>query len=79
MISGGHYCSGCSLGDNTSGLEFRLTVLFETTQGDVTIETQSDWGYSLGTKEWAGASGYIKGKDPVPLGVNEDETYDPTL
>jgi hypothetical protein len=48
-------------------------------QGDVTIETQSDWGYSLGTKEWGGATGYIKGRDPVPLGVNEDDTYDPKL
>mmetsp|Transcript_14761 Transcript_14761/g.28412 ORF Transcript_14761/g.28412 Transcript_14761/m.28412 type:complete len:203 (-) Transcript_14761:144-752(-) len=47
--------------------------------GDVRIETQSDWGYSLGTKEWKGATGYITGKDPVGLGVNEDSTYNPTL
>ena len=47
--------------------------------GDVSIETQSDWGYSLGTKSWKGATGYIKGKDPVPLGVEADDTYNPTL
>ena len=47
--------------------------------GNCTIETQSDWGYSLGVKEWTGATGYIKGKDPVPLGVEEDASYKPTL
>ena len=35
--------------------------------GDVEIETQSDWGYSLGTTEWAGATGEILGRDPTPL------------
>ena len=25
--------------------------------GDCAIETQSDWGYSLGTTEWKGATG----------------------
>ena len=35
--------------------------------GDVEIETQSEWGYSLGTTEWAGATGEILGRDPTPL------------
>ena len=35
--------------------------------GDVEIETQSDWGYSLGTTEWRGATGEILGRDPTPL------------
>ena len=34
----------------------------------VVIETQSDWGYSLGTAEgWKGATGEIAGKAPEPL------------
>ncbi|OUS45173.1 ferredoxin I [Ostreococcus tauri] len=35
--------------------------------GDVEIETQSDWGYSLGVCEWRGATGEILGRDPTPL------------
>ena len=35
--------------------------------GDVEIETQSDWGYSLGVAEWKGATGEILGRDPTPL------------
>ena len=35
--------------------------------GDVTIETQSDWGYSLGMAEWKGATGVISGKKPESL------------
>jgi len=35
--------------------------------GDVEIETQSDWGYSLGVAEWQGATGEIMGRDPTPL------------
>ncbi|KAK9825764.1 hypothetical protein WJX74_005569 [Apatococcus lobatus] len=35
--------------------------------GDVTIETQSDWGYSLGMAEWKGATGVIAGKKPDSL------------
>jgi len=31
---------------------------------DVRIETQSDYGYSLGTVEWAGATGSIEGGEP---------------
>lgn len=35
-------------------------------QGDCAIETQSDWGYSLGMAEWKGASGKFSAK-PDPL------------
>jgi len=35
--------------------------------GACEIETQSDWGYSLGTTEWKGATGEILGRDPTPL------------
>ena len=28
---------------------------------DVTVETQSDWGYSLGVGDWKGPSGHIGG------------------
>ncbi|KAK9815253.1 hypothetical protein WJX72_000704 [[Myrmecia] bisecta] len=35
--------------------------------GNCAIETQSDWGYSLGTTEWKGATGHILGKDVQPL------------
>lgn len=35
--------------------------------GNVEIETQSDWGYSLGVAEWKGATGEILGRDPTPL------------
>ena len=33
--------------------------------GDVTIETQSDWGMRIG--EWKGASGEIMGREPTKL------------
>lgn len=33
----------------------------------VVIETQSDWGYSLGVAEWKGATGEIGGKKVEPL------------
>lgn len=33
----------------------------------VKIETQSDWGYSLGTSDWKGATGHIGGKEVQPL------------
>ena len=33
----------------------------------VRIETQSDWGYSLGVAEWKGATGHIAGKQVRPL------------
>lgn len=33
----------------------------------VVIETQSDWGYSLGVAEWKGATGRIQGKEVEPL------------
>ena len=36
-------------------------------RGYVEIETQSDWGYSLGVAEWKGATGEITGRDPTPL------------
>ena len=38
-----------------------------TSHEDVEIETQSDWGYSLGVAEWKGATGEILGRDPTPL------------
>lgn len=31
------------------------------------METQSDWGYSLGIQEWQGATGEILGKNVEPL------------
>lgn len=33
----------------------------------VVIETQSDWGYSLGIAEWQGATGQMSGKKVQPL------------
>lgn len=33
----------------------------------VVIETQSDWGYSLGVAEWKGATGEMSGKKVEPL------------
>ena len=33
----------------------------------VVIETQSDWGYSLGVGDWKGATGEISGKKVEPL------------
>eukprot|EP00667_Euglena_gracilis_P016990 EG_transcript_17836 len=35
--------------------------------GDITIETQSDWGMSLGIRDWEGPSGHIEGKAPDKL------------
>jgi hypothetical protein len=34
---------------------------------DCVIETQSDWGYSLGVGEWKGPTGHILGKEVPPL------------
>ncbi len=34
---------------------------------DCKVETQSDWGYSLGTGGWKGATGEIAGKEVQPL------------
>jgi 2Fe-2S type ferredoxin len=34
---------------------------------DCVIETQSDWGYSLGVGEWKGPTGHILGKEIDPL------------
>jgi hypothetical protein len=34
---------------------------------EIRIETQSDWGYSLGVCEWKGATGHIGGKSVEPL------------
>lgn len=34
---------------------------------DCTVETQSDWGYSLGVGEWKGATGHILGREIDPL------------
>ncbi len=34
---------------------------------DCSIETQSDWGYSLGVGEWKGATGHILGREIDPL------------
>ena len=34
---------------------------------DCKIETQSDWGYQLGTGGWKGATGAIGGKKVEPL------------
>ena len=33
---------------------------------DCVIETQSDWGYSLGVGEWKGPTGHILGKEVPP-------------
>ena len=39
--------------------------------GDIKLETQSDWGLSLGREDagggWKGATGEIGGRDPTPL------------
>lgn len=45
----------------------------------VRVETQSDWGYSLGSNNWQGPSGYLKGRKIDPLmGTNwgKDEAAD---
>ena len=40
----------------------------EASEGEgIEIETQSDWGYSLGVAEWKGATGEIGGRSPTPL------------
>ena len=40
----------------------------EASEGEgIEIETQSDWGYSLGVAEWKGATGEIGGRAPTPL------------
>ena len=40
----------------------------EASEGEgIEIETQSDWGYSLGTTEWKGATGEIGGREPTKL------------
>lgn len=41
----------------------------------VVIETQSDWGYSLGVAEWQGATGHITGKQLEPLMGNKWEKF----
>ena len=38
--------------------------------GDITLETQSDWGMRVG--EWKGATGEIGGRDPTPLMGDSD-------
>jgi len=38
---------------------------------DCTVETQSDWGYSLGVGEWKGATGHILGRNIDPLMADE--------
>ncbi len=43
-------------------IEQGMTLLCMTRPvSDVTVETQSDWGYSLGVGEWKGPSGHILG------------------
>ena len=62
---------GASRGDSTAGLQLGLAPALLTCLcwqgmallcmsrplGDCAIETQSDWGYSLGVAEWKGATG----------------------
>lgn len=39
---------------------------------DVVVETQSDWGYSLGVAEWKGASGSFSSRpDPLMAPINK--------
>ncbi|GIL65507.1 hypothetical protein Vafri_19271 [Volvox africanus] len=40
---------------------------------DMTIETQSDWGYSLGVGEWKGATGKFSAKPDPLVGVSWNE------
>lgn len=40
---------------------------------DVVIETQCDWGYSLGVAEWKGASGTLSAKPEPLMGEKWDE------
>lgn len=44
-----------------------LTCMARPVSDTVVMETQSDWGYSLGITEWQGATGEIKGKNVEPL------------
>jgi 2Fe-2S type ferredoxin len=41
---------------------------------DTTVETQCDWGYSLGVGEWQGASGKFEGKVDPLMGKKWEET-----
>ncbi|KAK9802992.1 hypothetical protein WJX73_006003 [Symbiochloris irregularis] len=41
---------------------------------DCRIETQSDWGYSLGIAEWKGPSGEISGREVQPLTPWKEES-----
>lgn len=44
-----------------------LLCMARPVSAEVVIETQSDWGYSLGVAEWTGATGHILGKTLEPL------------
>ncbi len=51
-------------------IEQGMTLLCMTRPvSDVTVETQSDWGYSLGVGEWKGPTGHILGA-PLTLVLN---------
>ena len=42
-------------------------------KGDVTLETQCDWGLSLGIKDWEGASGKLVGEVSPLMGKKWSE------
>ena len=44
-----------------------LLCMSRPTSDTLKIETQSDWGYSLGSGSWNGATGEIGGKKVQPL------------
>lgn len=43
-------------------------------KSDMVVETQCDWGYSLGVAEWQGASGKFEGKVDPLMGKEWDKT-----
>lgn len=42
-------------------------------KADLVLETQCDWGYSLGVAEWKGASGKFEGKVNPLMGTEWDK------
>ena len=45
-------------------------------KGDVTLETQCDWGLSLGIRDWEGASGKLVGEVTPLMGKKWSELTD---
>ncbi len=68
MLCGSDFCYGAAVGEVCCCAQGMTLICMARPVSDlVRIETQSDWGYSLGVGEWKGATGHIAGKDVDPL------------